>query len=321
MNICILGTGNVTKLLMPAFAACDVFRCRAVVSRREETGRAFAREWDVPLVYTSMEEMLADPTIDLVYVASPNSLHYEQTKASLLAGKHVLCEKPFAPTAAEAEELIRIAKEKGLFLFEAITTAHHPHYALIKEKLAALGRLKLVNGTFCQYSSRYPALMEGKVSPILDPAYKGGALMDINLYNVHFVVGLFGTPKALTYRANLHSNGVDTSGVLTLEYPDLLCQCIGAKDCTAPNGVQILGENGYLEALPTSSNPQTLKLWLRGQEPEVFTLEKDAWYYEIQAIGQIIRNRDFAACYAALDTTLQVATVLEAARKDAGLSF
>ena len=321
MNICILGTGNVTKLLMPAFAASDVFNCRAVVSRREETGRAFAREWDVPLVYTSLEEMLADPTIDLVYVASPNSLHYEQTKAALLAGKHVLCEKPFAPTAAEAEELIRIAKEKGLFLFEAITTAHHPHYGLIKEKLASLGKLKLVNATFCQYSSRYPALLEGKVSPILDPAYQGGALMDINLYNIHFVVGLFGSPKALSYRANLHSNGVDTSGILTLEYPELLCQCVGAKDCTAPNSVQILGEKGYLEVLPTSSNPQTLKLWLRGREPEVYTLEKDAWYYEIQAIGRIIHNRDFAACYAALDTTYRVVTVLENARKDAGLSF
>ena len=106
---------------------------------------------------------------------------------------------------------IALAKEKGLFLFEAITTAHHPHYGYIKENLPKLGRLKVVNANFCQFSSRYPALLSGKPTPVLDHAFAGGALMDINLYNIHFVVGLFGAPKSVRYFPNRHETGVDTS--------------------------------------------------------------------------------------------------------------
>ena len=166
--------------------------------------------------------MLADPDIDLIYIATPNSLHYRQAKAALLAGKNVLCEKPFVPTVAEADELIRLAKERHLFLFEAITTAHHANYALVKEHLPDIGPLRIVSCTFCQYSSRYDALLSGQVPPVFDPACCGGALMDLNLYNVHFVVGLFGEPMSVSYHPNLYRNGIDTSGILLLEYPDFL---------------------------------------------------------------------------------------------------
>ena len=222
MKLCAIGTGAISKSMIPEFHRSSVLECVAVCSRGEETGKAIAEQFGLEKVYTSLDAMLADPEIEMVYIGSPNAIHYSQTKAALRAGKHVLCEKPFAPTEEEAAELIALAKEKKLFLFEAITTAHHPHYAVVKEKLPLLGRIKLVMATFCQFSSRYPALLAGKVSPVLDPAYKGGALMDINLYNIHFTVGLFGAPENIRYRANLHSNGVDTSGVLTMEYPDFL---------------------------------------------------------------------------------------------------
>ena len=321
MNLCIIGTGNITKNLIPEFQKSRIFTCYAVLSRKVETGRALAEQFGIPVVYTDMTKMLSDPAIDIVYVASPNSLHYAQTMAALMAGKHVLCEKPFAPTEAEAAEVIALAKEKGLFLFEAITPAHHPHYGIIKEKLPLLGKIKLVTGTFCQFSSRYPALLAGQVSHILDPAYKGGALMDINLYNIHFAVGLFGSPEVIRYRANLHSNGVDTSGVLTMEYPGFLCQCIGAKDAAASNGVQIIGEDGYIEVTPTASNPQQIKIFLRGKDPEVLEVTENAWYYEVQDISRILAENGLEICYAGLETTRKVVAVLEAARKDANLGF
>ena len=144
MNLCAIGTGTITKSMLKEFQRSDVLHCTAVYSRREDTGRAVAEEFGLERVYTSMEELLSDPAIDAVYVASPNSIHFAQAKAALLAGKHVICEKPFAPTVAEADELIALAKEKGLFLFEAITTAHHPHYGFIQENLPKLGKLKIV---------------------------------------------------------------------------------------------------------------------------------------------------------------------------------
>ena len=316
-----MGTGNITRMMLPAFKKSDFFHCYAVLSRQEETGKALATDFDIPVVYTDMAQMLADPAIDIVYVASPNNIHYAQTKAALLAGKHVICEKPFVPTLAEAEELIALAKEKGLYLFEAITTAHHPHYTYIKENLPRLGRLKLVSGTFCQYSSRYPALLEGKVSHILSHESAGGALMDINLYNIHFAVGLFGAPKNVRYFANRHETGVDTSGIVILEYDGFLCQCVGAKDCNTANSVQVMGEDGHMVITPTASNPQNLSMTLRGKETTSLALPENAWYYEVMELGRLLKAGDYAACCSAMETTRTVVDVLEKARKDAGFSF
>ena len=321
MNLCAIGTSFITRNMLQEFALSDVLHCTAIYSRKEETGRAMADEFGIQKVYTSMEEMLADPAIDMVYVASPNSVHYAQAKAALLAGKHVLCEKPFTPTVAEADELIALAKEKGLLLFEAITTAHHPHYAFVKENLSKLGKLKLVSATFCQFSSRYPALLAGNPSPVLNHAFAGGALMDINLYNIHFVVGLFGAPKSVRYFPNCHETGVDTSGLLVLEYDDFVCQCTGAKDSAARNGVQIIGEDGYMEVTPIASNCQNVELHVRGQESVSSHMPENAWYYEVQDIGRIVAAEDYDYCYNALDTTHNVVDVLEKARKYAGFGF
>lgn len=321
MNIGAVGTGMITKMMLSEFQRSENFHCTAICSRKEETGRAMAEQFGIQTVYTSLDAMLADPDIDMVYIATPNTVHYRQAKAALLAGKHVLCEKPFTPTLAEAEELIALAKEKHLLLFEAITTAHHPNYTFIREQLPRLGDLKIVNCVFCQYSSRYPALLQGKTAPIFDPAYCGGALMDINLYNIHFVVGLFGAPDQVHYYPNIYSNGVDTSGVLILEYPGFLCQCIGAKDCAADNSIQIVGDGGMIKVTPTSSSCQCVELHLPGQKPLVATLEENQWYYEVQDIGKVAAAGDYAACYAALETTRKVVAVLEAARKDGGLGF
>ena len=321
MNFCVIGTGAITKSMLPEFKKSPILRCTAVCSRSEESGRSIADAFGLEKVYTSLETMLADPEIELVYVASPNALHYSQTKAALLAGKHVICEKPFTPTLVEARELIALAKERNLFLFEAITTARHPHYEVIRRSIPALGQLKLALGTFCQYSSRYPALLEGKVAPVLDPAFKGGALMDINLYNIHFMVGLFGTPRDVHYYPNIHSNGVDTSGVLVLEYPGFTCQCVGAKDSAADNGVQLIGDGGSIHVTPSASNCQQVEIRIRGREKQVLAVEKGPWYHEVQHISRILAQGDPEVCYGDLETTCHVVEVLEKARKDGGLGF
>lgn len=321
MNIYAVGTGFITGYMLKEFARSKVLNVTAIYSRREETGRAMAEEFGIGQVYTDMDKMLSDPAIDMVYVASPNSIHYGQVRAALLAGKHVICEKPFTPTVAEADELIALAKENNLLLFEAITTAHHPHYAFVKENLPKLGKLKMVSATFCQFSRRYPALLAGKASPVLNHAFAGGALMDINLYNIHFVVGQFGAPKSVRYFPNRHETGVDTSGVVLLEYKDFVCQCTGAKDSAARNGVQLIGEDGYMEITPIASNLQHVELHVRGQVPVSCHLPENAWYYEVQDLSRLIAARDYDYCYKALDAIRNVVEVLEKARAYAGFNF
>lgn len=321
MNLCAVGTGFITKSMLEEFARSQHLNCTSICSRQESKGLAMGEPFGIRTVYTSLEDMLADEAVEAVYIASPNALHYPQTKAALLAGKHVLCEKPFATTAAEAAEVIALAKEKHLLLFETITLAHHPNYAKVKEFLPQLGPLKTVIANFCQYSSRYPALLAGQVSPVLDPAYCGGALMDINLYNIHFVAGLFGKPEDLHYFPNLYKNGVDTSGSLVLQYPGFTCLCVGAKDSAAENGVQIVGQNGYMKITPSSSNCAGLEVCIRGQESLRFDYPENPWYYEVQGLSDLMGAKDYDACYAALDTTQIVVEILEKARKSGKLGF
>ena len=246
MNIGMVGTGSISHTMAKEFARLTTMPVVAVCSRNADTGIAMAHEFHIPKVYTEYDEMLADPDVELVYIATPNSLHFEQAKAALLAGKHVLCEKPIVPTVAQLDELLRLAKERRLLLQEAITTVNHPNYGLAKLFAKEIGDIKMVSCTFCQYSSRYDAFMNGQTPPVFDPAYCGGALMDLNIYNIYFVVGLFGDPKAVHYYPNRHANGIDTSGILILEYPDFVCQCTAAKDCSAHNSAQIIGTEGSI---------------------------------------------------------------------------
>ena len=116
MNLGILGTGSIARTMAAEFAKVPAFHCAAVCSRQKATGEALARSFGIPKVYTDYDAMLTDPDIELVYIATPNSLHYAQTKAALLAGKNVLCEKPMATSAAEAEAMLDAAKKAGKHL-------------------------------------------------------------------------------------------------------------------------------------------------------------------------------------------------------------
>ena len=138
-----------------------------------------------------------------MYIAVPNILHVKYTRAALEAGRHVIVEKPMAPTAAQAEELAELARSKKLFLFEAVTTQYQDNYAKLREMLPKVGAVTMVQCNFSQYSSRYDAFCAGDVQPAFDPACAGGALMDLGVYNVSYIVGLFGEPNQAKYTANM----------------------------------------------------------------------------------------------------------------------
>ena len=155
MKIGTIGSGFIVRTILSKVAVTEGIECAAVYSRSYETGRKLADDFGVDKVYTDLDGLCSDPELDFIYIASPNSLHYDHVKKALEHGKNVMCEKPFVPTAAEADELIALAKEKDLYLIEMITTLYHPHFTWVKEHLADVGRLQMVNATFCQYSSRY----------------------------------------------------------------------------------------------------------------------------------------------------------------------
>jgi len=335
MKIGTIGSGFIVRTILSKVAVTDGMECKAVYSRSCETGKKLAQDFGVDKVYTDLDAVLRDPELDFIYVASPNSLHYDHVKRALEAGKNVLCEKPMVPYGHQAAELIALAKEKGLFLFEAITTLYHPHFQWIREHMEELGKLQMITASYCQYSSRYDILKAGGQTNIFDPAFCTGALMDINVYNIYFVVGLLGMPDRVEYYAGRFENGIDTHGTVILQYGDVVCQCIGAKDTLCDNGVQIMGDLGYMKVTPAPNNCQSVTLVRRSAEDagpmgtnlknrknrEEVSLPEDQWYYEMQTISRLVKEKDYETCYRNLESSLAVAKVLEAARKSAGLPF
>lgn len=329
MKIGTIGRGVIVRSILDRVALIEGISCEAVYSRNYETGRKLADDYGVEKVYTDLEAMYADSEIDFIYVASPNSLHYDQVKQALQRGKNVLCEKPMVPYAHQARELIDLAKKRGLFLFEAITTLYHPHFEWIRQHLPQLGTLQMISGSFCQYSSRFDQLLEGRQTNVFDPEFAGGTLMDINVYNVFFMVGLLGRPDRVEYFAGKHENGIDTHGTLIMQYGNVICQCVGAKDTLCDNGVQIMGDKGYMRVTPSPSNPCSVQLIRRGSaitdsnapEQDEIGLPEDQWFYEIQTLVKLVEEKNYALCYENLEKSLIVAEVLEAARKSAGMPF
>lgn len=142
--------------------------------------------------------MLENKEIEAIYIVLPNSLHFQYSLEALEHNKHVICEKPFTTTVEEAHTLKKVALDHHVMIFEAITTRHLPNYKSVKSNLGKLGKIKIVQLDFVQYSSRYDLFKSGETPNVFNPVYYGGALADLNIYNIHFVVGLFGKPKKCT---------------------------------------------------------------------------------------------------------------------------
>ncbi len=317
-----IGTGSIVSRILTGVSRTAGIRCEAVYSRAEGKGRALADAFGVDKVYTDLEALFADPAIDYIYVASPNSLHFDQARAALEHGKNVLCEKPFTSTLREADELIRLARDRRLFLYEMVPTSFLPNYQLVSEYLPAAGRVRLVMCNYSQYSSRYDNLKAGEVTNIFDPAYSGGCLQDINYYNVYFTVSLFGKPVSARYDPNRFANGIDTSGVVTLQYDDSVATLSGAKDTWGVNFAQIEGENGYLYIEGGANALESVRVVTRTSDRTYNAQpDPDRWIYEIQGLVPLLQAADHAACIKRLDLTRSVVEIVEAMRKQAGISF
>lgn len=322
MKVATIGTGMIVDWFLTAVQQNEGVEAVAMYSRKKESAAALAEKYNIGKIYTDLDEMLADKEIDTIYVASPNSLHYPQSKQAMLAGKHVICEKPFTSTVKEAEDLKEVAKAQKVFLFEAIVTAHMPNYQILKDQLSELGTIRMVQCNFSQYSSKYNALLAGETPNVFNTQFSGGALADINIYNLHFVAGLFGKPVETHYFPNKHENGIDTSGVAILTYPDFQAVCVGCKDTKSKCIAQIQGEKGYIILESETSRCSNATLYKNG-EATPFSVEQNpiSLYYELKEFNSIVEANDVDACMKKLDYSLMVMGIYEAARKDGGVVF
>lgn len=321
MKIGVIGTGSIVSAFVSSARLVKGVDFKAVYSRKQETGDKFALANRIERVYTDLDQMLADDDLDTIYVASPNALHYEHALKALHADKHVIVEKPFVGNIKKAEALIQLSKDKSLFLFEAICNIHMPHMKYIEKRLQELGKIRLIQCNYSQYSSRYDALLRGETPNVFNPEMSGGALADINIYNIHFTVYLFGMPQKIEYIANLHENGIDTSGILILDYGNFKASLVGAKDSASYNIAQIQGETGHI-VIPNGSNSLESVLFTTTEtRKEIVEHDKPRLTYQVEVFKDMVDRRDYILRDTYLNHSLNVVRVANEALKQVGLDF
>lgn len=320
MKIGILGTGMMANLVMATIKKLGFSRV-TVLGRKEseEKVKTLCRENELDGYYLDYDQML-DSDADTIYVALPNHLHYQFAKKALLRGKHVIVEKPSAANEAQLRDLMETADRQGKMLFEAMNIHYLPAYRSLKENLSQAGDIKIVSFNYSQYSSRYDAFRNGQILPVFDPMKAGGALMDINVYNVHAIIGLFGRPEKVTYQANVE-RGIDTSGILTLDYGDFKAVAIGAKDCQAPVRCSIQGTKGCFVVPRPMSGMEGYQLTLNNGETVEYKVEnpENRLYYEFMEFQRIVAEEDWKKEKEMLEISLIAAEILEEARKQNGI--
>lgn len=322
MKIGVVGTGNIAREVIPLLPRCG-WEVAALCGtpRSRATAEALCADYQIPKRFCDYGEFLGQSEIETVYIAVPNFLHYSFAAQALEAGRNVILEKPLTSNSSEAEKLAALARENNRFLFEAISTIHLPNYKTLQRLLARIGDIKIASCNFSQYSSRYDAFQAGETPPVFDPAKSGGTLMDLNLYNLHYMLGLFGAPESVQYHANM-ARGIDTSGVISLKYNNFQGVCIAAKDCAAPCSCVIQGTKGYLCQSTPANQCGAVTLHLNDGTEERYDESPDSRLEpEFRVFAREIASGDRTICDQLLDHSLLVSRVLTEARLSAGIYF
>lgn len=320
MKLAVIGTGFIVHEALMCLDDVPEIEVTSVFARAHSLDKAkdLSRQHNIPHIYTDYDQLLHQDVCDTVYIGLVNSAHFEYAQKALLKHKNVILEKPFCINSSQAKELIDLAADKHLFLFEAVRPLHVPNYRALKADLSKLGNIRCIQCNYSQYSSRYDSYKTGKVLPALDPACYGGALFDINIYNINFVVSLFGSPKKVEYKANMGFNGVDTSGTAILQYDDFYALCTGAKDSSSPGHALIQGDKGYISVDDGANliGSYTLGLNKKEEEHKNYNVYTNWMKYEFVDFAKMLKNNEYQRMKAYLEISYQVMNVIDQAIRD-----
>ena len=315
MKLGIIGSGMIVKDFLSFAHELPEIKLEAIAARNIENLKELQNKYNIKKIYTDIDLCLENKEVDTIYVAVPNNLHYTVAKKALEAGKNVICEKPFTLKHDEAVELFKIAEDKGLILIEAITNQYQKNYLDIKDNIDNIGEIRLVECNFSQLSSRYEAFKNGVIAPVFDKSKGGGVLGDLNIYNIHFVVGLFGKPGKVHYAPNI-VNDVDTSGILLLEYDNFKVVCIAAKDTFNNSYVNIQGDQGIIKVIgPTNEVPNYSIQTKDNFIDENKNIHSHRMFAEFKKFVEVINNKDFKFMNNQKEHTLNVMYIYEKAKK------
>ncbi|UXY11554.1 Gfo/Idh/MocA family oxidoreductase [Kosakonia sp. ML.JS2a] len=320
IRFAVIGTNWITRQFVDAAHETGKYKLTAVFSRSLEQAQAFASDYPVEHLFTSLDEMAQSDAIDAVYIASPNSLHFPQTRLFLSHKKHVICEKPLASNLREVDAAIACARENQVVLFEAFKTASLPNFILLKQSLAKAGKVRKAFINYCQYSSRYQRYLDGENPNTFNPAFSNGSIMDIGFYCLASAVALWGEPHAVHATASKLESGVDAHGVVVMDYGDfsVTLQHSKVSDSVLPSEIQ--GEAGSL-VVEKISECQKVSFVPRGGKAQDLTLPQhiNTMLYEADVFAQLVEDNQVN--HPGLDVSRITAKLQTEIRRQTGVVF
>ncbi len=316
----IIGTGNISSQFARGLAVLPDAELVAVGSRARASAEAFAAKFDVPHRHASYEALARDPDVDAVYVGTPHSLHRANSMMCLQAGKAVLCEKPFAINAAEAEEVINLAREKGRFLMEAMWTRFLPLTKKVRELLATgeIGPVQMLAADL-GFRARFDPKHR-----LFDPELGGGALLDVGIYPISLASMIFGSPTRIASMAHMGQTGVDEQAAVTLGYEEgQLAVLYTSIRTTTPKEAILMGTKGQIRIHAPMFVPSKLTLSVDGQDDQVIEMPftGNGYNYEATEVMNCLRAGRLESELIPLDETLSIMRTLDAIRAQWGLKY
>ena len=298
VKLAIIGTSSISEKFADAIDDCSDIEAVAVYSRTEERAKSFADKFNIPKTFTDLNELADTDAVNAVYIASPNSLHCEQSILMMQNGKHVLCEKPIAVSACEFSRMLDAAKENNVVLLEATRFYHAPGLEMIRSLLPSIAPVRRASFIFNQYSSKYDALKAGETPNIFSKEFAGGALMDLGVYCVELMVALFDKPDGLISSSVTLRTGVDGQGAVIAKYDGFLVELSYSKISQAATNCVIQGEEGSLLFTKPSVIDKIDVVKRSGEKHQLIchTVENDM-VYELQAFADIINDPQKAGLY------------------------
>lgn len=278
----ILATGNIAHAFAGGMQHAPGGKLYAVASRDSEKAQAFADKFNIPVAHGSYEALYNDPDVEIIYVATPHHLHYENVKNALNAGKHVLCEKAFTLFAGQAHELIGIARRKNVFLMEAMWNRFQPVTFKVREILQSgvLGEIMHINADL---SFRFEFDPQHRV---FNPGLGGGSLLDLGVYPVSYVSMIWGPPDDISAFVHKAPSGADDQVNAILHYPDgRNAQIVCSTRFSSPARVDIIGTKGRLELGDMIIRSGKLTLFLKDKQPQILNCPYQGNAYQYQAIA------------------------------------
>ena len=316
----ILGPGRIAHRFAQALGEVKDARLQAVASRSAERAGDFAAQYGAPAAYDSDEALASDPAVDAIYIATPHRFHHAQARLCLQAGKPVLCEKPFTVNAAQALDLIQLARTQNLFLMEALWSRYLPIYRQVRTWLdgGEIGEIRLVSSTFCFQPERDPSDRK------FNHALAGGALLDLGIYNVSLSQWAIGEdPSALSAQARVGDTGVDELTAVTMAYPGgAVAQFACSLLFDAVNDLTIYGTKGHIRIHPKFWESTRTTLAVGGSESAAsLRFRRNGFEYEIEEAMHCLRSGRRESEGMPLAATLANMKTMDQIREQIGLKY